>query len=235
MDTEKLYFTIFNLYKELQIKTLPLDCHDIFTRRGYRLIKYSELSHQKRSACMKLSSDSCVIADTVYYNENKNEARIRFSMIHELGHIVLDTNDEDEADRFASHMLAPRIAIHKMPYKTADAIHHYFGLSYMASNRALSDYRKWFQNICDTTREPSPPELALQELLFPAEIAQVEPLSISDTADGQKRPAKLSKKAHRRRHELAERREFFEQVYRDFGNEQILAHVQYENLYGSDL
>ena len=101
--------------------------------------------------------------------------RIRFSLMHELGHILLDhkassVKNEDEADYFASCILAPRIMIHhlrlnnKYSKVTADDIHDYFDISISASNRALMDYHNWYSEIARTTRKPTDTELAIKEL-----------------------------------------------------------------------
>ena len=55
--------------------------------------------------------------------------------------------------------------IHKYRCETADQIHDIFGLSYDASNRALMDYRKWYENIAHATHRPSEPERQLELLI----------------------------------------------------------------------
>lgn len=85
---------------------------------------------------------------TVYYNSANNLGRIRFSLMHELGHYMLghsgtSQENEDEADCFASYILAPRVAINYYQCSTADQLHDRFGLSYAAANRTLIDYNTW--------------------------------------------------------------------------------------------
>ena len=53
----------------------------------------------------------------IAYDENKSPFRIRFSIMHELGHIMLGHSrecayNEQQANFFASNILAPRMAIH---------------------------------------------------------------------------------------------------------------------------
>ena len=93
--------------------------------------------------------------------------------MHEVGHILLkhvgDTKEnDDETNYFASHLLAPRILIHKYKCHDAIQIHDKFGLSYQASNRALMSYKEWFRNISySTTRKPTEPEQQLEHIFFP--------------------------------------------------------------------
>lgn len=166
MDYVKLYEIIFKIYTDCEVTAFPIDCFDIVLKRGYRIKKYSELTQKKREACLCLSPDSCIVKDTLYYQDQNTAERIRFSIMHELGHVFLQTSVEEMADTFSSHILAPRIAIHKSRCHTAQQIHDTFALSYTASNKALLDYKVWYENIAHTTRMPSPPEKQLELLLF---------------------------------------------------------------------
>lgn len=58
-------------------------------------------------------------------------------MMHELGHIILKTTDDDAADRFASSILAPSAMVLCKELKTADQISKYFDISFAAANRSL--------------------------------------------------------------------------------------------------
>lgn len=169
MDCMHLYDCILCAYKEYEIHSFPIDCFEIIKKHKIRVVKYSELDDEKRKACHDLSGDACLINNTLYYDETAHSRRITFSIAHELGHYFLVTDDEDESDEFASHFLAPRILIHKYGYRNADQIHDAFGLSYAASNRALTSYKKWFDEISHSVpREPSQPELELEEIFFPS-------------------------------------------------------------------
>lgn len=172
MDCMHLYDCILCAYKEYEIHSFPIDCFEIVKKHKIKLVKYSELSCEKRTACRDLSGDACLINNTLYYDETAHSRRITFSIVHELGHYFLVTDDEDESDEFASHFLAPRIMIHKYGCRTADQIHDTFGLSYAASNRALTSYKEWFREISHSvSQKPSQPELELEEIFFPAKKA----------------------------------------------------------------
>lgn len=162
----------FEVYKKCDVKSFPIDCIEIIKSLGISLYKYSELSAPKIKKCLLVSNDAFTLQGVIFYNDNfPLKERQRFSLMHEVGHIILEHNGEckefeEEADIFASFMLAPRIIIHKFKCQNADQIRNMFGLSYAASNRALISYKRWFQNICRTTREPSKPELELEQIFF---------------------------------------------------------------------
>lgn len=165
MDIEKLYDHILRIYKKYNISVFPVDCIELAEKCGYKIIRYSDLTETKRAACISLSKDACIVQKNLHYEDRNISERIRFTIAHELGHVFLNSELEEDADNFASHFLAPRILIHRYRCDTAEQIHEIFGLSYEASNRALMDYRNWYENIAQTTHKPSEAEMKI-ELLF---------------------------------------------------------------------
>ena len=175
-----LYTIIYNVYKEREITDFHFDCMKILNHYGYKVYTYSELkmiSQELYDMCKICSNDAFLFKDKklIAYNDEMPYYRIRFSLMHELGHILLNhkassVKNEDEADYFASCILAPRIMIHhlkqtnKYSKVTADDIHEYFDISISASNRALMDYHNWYSEIARTTRKPTDTELAIKEL-----------------------------------------------------------------------
>lgn len=159
---------ILDVYETCNIKNFPIDCIDVIKKLKIPLYRYSELSEIKERECYKVSDDAFKLRGKIYYNDSfPYVRRQRFTLMHEVGHILLSHNgdtkeNDDEANEFASHFLAPRIMIHKYRCETADQIHEIFGLSYKASNKALVDYREWYKNIAQTTHRPSAPERQLE-------------------------------------------------------------------------
>lgn len=144
---------ILEVYIKCDIHTFPIDCEKILECYNYRIRTYAEVLSQLPEAgqlAQAFSDDSFADMENrlILYNNRVNKYRVRFSQMHELGHIVLGhigkcQEYEYEADIFASNILAPRIAIDYYNCKTADDIHNKFCLSYAASNRAIIDYKKW--------------------------------------------------------------------------------------------
>ena len=178
MNSERksyIYRLILKTYKICNITSFPFDCKKVINEYGYDCKAYSSLSERKQKICFGISDDACIMKGTIYYNDMILKDRIRFTLMHELGHLLLkhfekSDIEEDEADYFASCILAPRIMIHhlclnnKYSKVTADDIHEYFDISISASNRALMDYHNWYSEIARTTRKPTDIELAIKEL-----------------------------------------------------------------------
>lgn len=162
MDYKLISDKTLDVFLECGIKEFPVDCFYILEHYGFRLYTYVEMqsiNQRLYEMCRKYSDDAFRYQDIICYNNAGPEGRIRFSLMHELGHFILGHQEttfenEEEADYFASCLLAPRVAIHKSLCRTADAIHDTFGLSYAASNRALADYKKWSgRTKCDSEHQ----------------------------------------------------------------------------------
>ena len=171
---------IAETFKKCNITAFPFDCEKVLNTYGYTCKAYSSLNEKKKKICFNISNDACIIDRTIYFNDTALKSRIRFTLMHELGHILLNhtsssEKEEDEADYFASCILAPRIMIHNLPllnhdYKiTAESIHKYFDISIAASNRALNDYHRWLKNMQETTGEPSDIEISIKNIFIKSE------------------------------------------------------------------
>ena len=134
---------ILSFYQTFSIRSFPIDYFTVVEQLGFRMKAYSELSEKKAAACMELSPDACLLKDTLYYESRRPKGRVRFTIMHEVGHIVLETTSEKDADAFASHSLAPRMAIHYSGCKNASDVMRHFGLSEEAADYAFNDYRNW--------------------------------------------------------------------------------------------
>lgn len=172
MDYKLISDKTLDVFVECGIREFPIDCFKILEHYGFRLFTYAEMHSANQrlyEMCRKYSDDAFRYQNIICYNENVLDGRIRFSLMHELGHFVLNhyetsQENEDEADYFASCVLAPRVAISKTLCRTADAIHDTFGLSYTAANRALADFKKWHG------RKKYDSEHQLFNYLYPKEI-----------------------------------------------------------------
>lgn len=162
MDYQLINNKIFEIYIECNIKEFPIDCLEILQHYDFRLLTYREIkdsNQELHEIARKFSDDAFRYKRFICYNDDVTKGRIRFSLMHELGHYILNHHgttqeNEDEADYFASCVLAPRAAIWRSGCRTAEDIHNMFGLSYSASNRALADFQKWrYGKIYDCEKE----------------------------------------------------------------------------------
>lgn len=149
MTYSEIDIKILEVLKICNIKSFPLDCDEIVRELGCKLFKYSELSQAKLNSCLMVSDESMKLHNRIYYNDRMNIGKIRFSIMHELGHIILGHGDykndiyEIESNYFASHILAPRMAIHYSGCKNHVHVANQFNLSIEAAQYAFDDYRRW--------------------------------------------------------------------------------------------
>lgn len=103
--------------RNLNITNLPINPFDILLRLNIRLIRYSELPVIDIVRAVETSMDGfCGIIDghwVIFYNDSAPNNRIRFTLMHELGHIILGHHESDkiserQANFFASLILMPR-------------------------------------------------------------------------------------------------------------------------------
>lgn len=161
---------VLEIYIECNIREFPIDCIAILQHYNFRLLAYSKIktsNPELHRIAKEYSNDAFQYGRIICYNDAVVEGRMRFSLMHELGHYLLEHKEttpenEAEADHFASCVLAPKVAIWRLPDKTSDAIHNKFGLSYAASNRVLTEFNRW------KFKDKNGSELKLGEYLFPA-------------------------------------------------------------------
>lgn len=223
MDIQRIYQRVLDVYRTCRIRSFPIDCASILKAYGFTLYTYQDLrgtNPELYAAARKYSDDAFKFRMSIFYNADGVDGRIRFSLMHELGHHMLGHNEhsaeeEEEADCFASHVLAPRILIHHLlEKKDTDSIHEYFGLSYAASNSALLDYKRW---IC---AELGSAERELYELFTPAAPVAERPIPEDLPEPTRKKIAQIRRRRKRIARELQayeEKRKFLSDVYN--GNE----------------
>lgn len=129
---------ILNIYKTYGIHDFPFDCFSLLCRCGFDLRQYKNLPEEKRLKLMKVSPDAAIVGHSVFYNESiQNSRRMRFSLMHEMAHSVTGSTDEDDADAFASFILAPPQLINAWHLDSADQIAEKFDVSISCANRAI--------------------------------------------------------------------------------------------------
>ncbi len=132
----------------------PIDVFALARRLGANLIPYSSLSEEQRKklsekpaaekgfTVARVRSDGSVVYD-LYYNDNMTESACRYTVAHEIKHIVsgdalksdgeLTETDEQLADHFAKCLLAPQPIIITCGLCDLREYMKYFGLSHTAA------------------------------------------------------------------------------------------------------
>jgi len=151
MNYSNIYKAIIKIFQDCKVFSFPLDCRELLEHYGYQCLPYSRLSTAKRELCMNYSEDAFLFRNVLYYNDAILPNRQRFSFMHELGHIALEHVEypvacrEQEANAFASHILAPRIVIHHTGCQNEYDISCMFQLTAEASHYAYKDYKRWLR------------------------------------------------------------------------------------------
>lgn len=143
---------------ECNVKSFPIDCFQILKHYGYRIYSYSELYIKNKELydiCLSYSEDAFQNGSMklVAYNDKKPSKRIRFSLMHELGHHILEhkndtTENESEANFFANNILAPRIAIYYAKINSSNEASKLFNISSSVAQYAAQDFSKWCNEVC---------------------------------------------------------------------------------------
>ncbi len=165
------YKNAFKLSQEIHSKyvnSYPVDIFDVISNfHNINIVKTSECTNfSKIEEGMSFRCDDKYI---IVYNDNKPPNRIKFTIAHELGHILLghleynykDLNErtlnnvkakfEYEADTFASNLLAPpqmidyaEATFNDFEYSTV-YIANLFCISEQCAKVRLADYEEWCQ------------------------------------------------------------------------------------------
>jgi len=133
---------VLEVYKHCGVKSFPVDCEMVFRMLGYEVLLYKQVADKDINVLRKMnaiSHDGYTVPSElkVYINGSQYRSRQRFTLAHELGHLIMFTKDEDVANAFASSFLAPRPIIFARQFRTADELVKAFGISYKAANHAL--------------------------------------------------------------------------------------------------
>ncbi len=183
LTTKIRYNYIKNVVNKLFIKfkicSYPVDMANIFSKfKNCKVVPYSYYEKKYNLSENEVieyfgSDEGCTVYNSeknrylVFYNDSnfhhKSHHRIRWTIAHELGHILLghliisdnvkifDNNlaDEEydwleaEANRFASLLLANPIILYKLGIRDNNDIANICELSDIASNYRFNDYLKW--------------------------------------------------------------------------------------------
>lgn len=149
MNKQSILKIILEVYQKNEVFSFPLDCLDFIQQCGIYCRSYSSLSRKKHEQCLLVSEEAFTLKNEIYYNDQILQKRVRFSLMHELGHILLNHKDnrseaeEREANFFATNILAPRLIIHHSGCKNPQDVMKKFELSEEAAGYAFSDYKYW--------------------------------------------------------------------------------------------
>lgn len=134
-----------------EVSSLPVDIYEICKREKINVFTYSNSQEFIRELQIEEElkvNDAFSIGSIIFVDETKPRERQRFSVAHELGHILMHiperervfyretesaTPIESEANMFASRLLAPLCVLQFMNVSSAQEIAKLCGISYTAA------------------------------------------------------------------------------------------------------
>ncbi len=146
---------VVTLFERYDVRGIPISGFELAYKMGITLIPYSALTEKQQSAAMKVSTNGFYVEDQlgndlIYYNDDDGISyeRTNMTILHEIGHCVLDhtgESDEEEAEAgfFAKYAAAPPPLIHRIKPETPEEIANVFNISYEAACYAMEYYQKW--------------------------------------------------------------------------------------------
>lgn len=152
---EEIKQIVVNLFVKYDVCCVPVNGFELATKMGIKAIPYSAINESKDWLLLKKSEDGFSVEKSIgewyiYYNDKKDYGRINNTIMHEIGHIVLDHSEDSElAEKevrfFAKYALVPPVLVHKLKLNNPNDIANTFNISFEAACYALSYYNKWLQ------------------------------------------------------------------------------------------
>ncbi len=152
----KIERAVVSLYKKLVITTIPLDPFKIAEQMGFIVKRISELPHASQIELREREREALSLYDNaigtfvIFYDDSISYSRIRFTLMHEIGHIVLGHKEESElarrmADYFAAYALAPSPLIGKYNCDDYMDVANKFSVSQVCASICFQRYLNWAQ------------------------------------------------------------------------------------------
>lgn len=156
---EEIKKIIVNLFSKYNVTCVPVNGFELATKIGVKIIPYSAIPLAKRYLLLKKAHNGFCVEKSIgewyiYYNDEMDYRRINNTIMHEIGHIVLDHSEDSElAEKevrfFAKYVLVPPVLVHKFKLDDPHAIADVFEVSLETARYALSYYKKWLQHGSD--------------------------------------------------------------------------------------
>ena len=160
---EEIKELVSMVIEKYEINKIPVNVFDLANKMGIRLVKYSQLTEYEvnklESLGISRNSDGFFALVNkngndipfIYYNDRKNEKRIRFTILHEIGHFVLghlEQSDlaETEANFLAKYLIAPPVLVNKINPTDYMDIANVFNISKDCAWYAFDYYEKWLRH-----------------------------------------------------------------------------------------
>ena len=159
---EEIEEEVINMLEECEVTHYPIDPFELAGKLRYVLCPYSSLSHKKRQWAFGESKDGFsqleedlneMVRFVIYYNDlSEYKRRIRWTILHEIGHFYLGHHSlkhidkkvtEEEANHFAKYAIAPPPVVKHMGVRSANELRVVFITSQEAAEHSFEFYTGW--------------------------------------------------------------------------------------------
>lgn len=153
MNYECINKIILDVFQSCNIISFPFNCYDVLNNYDLNVFSYNSFNEEFKEYCLLCSDDAYSFKDKIFYNPSMPKRRIRFSLMHELGHYLLkhgenrSPEEESEANYFASNILMPRMAIHYSRIHNIKELANLFDISLECMEYSYNNYTKWIYSI----------------------------------------------------------------------------------------
>lgn len=189
---EKYVYEIISQFQEDQrLDTFPLDPQEIIEKNNWKLIPYTDFHDE----LMAISHDGFTYyydgVFYIYYNKSKPYKRVRFTLFHEIGHIILNHHIEfkkeilqssentgfmeSEANIVARNLMAPAYIIHNLYLGMNNFIPEIFQMSDKASINRIRWINKDYREIRYKNPDFLLPEIQRLNRMFEENDLNVSP------------------------------------------------------------
>lgn len=98
---EEIKKIIVNLFSKYNVTCVPVNGFELATKMGVKIIPYSAIPLAKRYLLLKKANNGFCVEKSIgewyiYYNDEMDYRRINNTIMHEIGHIVLDHSEDSE-------------------------------------------------------------------------------------------------------------------------------------------
>lgn len=164
---EQIKMEVAKVFVKCKLNQIPITGFEIANKLGIIIIPYSAFKEEKRLKLIEEDEDGFYVKKNekyyIYYNDTKDYGRVNFTILHEIGHIVLDHTQhselaEAEANFFAKYAIAPPVLVDK--FKNSDSyfdllvrIYDNFRVNQTAGYNSFKYYLQWKAHFNRINRE----------------------------------------------------------------------------------
>ena len=164
---EQIKLEVAKIFVRCNLTKIPITGFEIANKLGIIVIPYSAFKEEKRLKLIEEDEDGFFLKKDgicyIYYNDRKGYGRINFTILHEIGHIVLDHTQhselaESEANFFAKFAIAPPVLVDKFGNNTSYldlliSIYENFGVTKTSGYNCFKYYLQWRAHFNSIKRE----------------------------------------------------------------------------------